>query len=105
LQPAQLDALQEEHAEDRDRVLPSPERETPLKQEKILSTSRDLHSGQSMSFSEDTPRTSFSNSVSHFKHLYSKMGINPLFLTNDTMVGVGQKDAAGSLWSAACNGQ
>jgi hypothetical protein len=81
LQPAQLEALQEEHLEDRDRVLPSPDRETPLKQEKILSTLCDLHSGQSMSFSEDIPKTSFSNSELHFKHLYSKIGITTsLFL-------------------------
>jgi hypothetical protein len=41
LQPAQLEAEQEEHPEDKDRVLPSPERKTPLKLEKSLSNSSD----------------------------------------------------------------
>jgi len=75
LQPAQLEAEHEEHPEDRDRVLPSLERETPLKLEKSLSTSCDWQSGQWMPFSDETLKTSFSNSASHFKHLYSKMGM------------------------------
>jgi hypothetical protein len=75
LQPAQLEAEQEEQPDDIDRVLPSLDRETPLKQEKSLSTSPDLQSGQLMPFSEDAPKTSFSNSASHFKHLYSNIGI------------------------------
>jgi hypothetical protein len=33
LQPAQLEALQEEHPEDIECVLPSLDRDTPLKQE------------------------------------------------------------------------
>jgi hypothetical protein len=41
LQPAQLEAWQEEQPEVMGRVLPSLERETPLKQEKSLSTSLD----------------------------------------------------------------
>jgi hypothetical protein len=75
LQPAQLEALQEEHPDDMDRVLPSLERDTPLKLEKSLSISRDWHSGQESPFSEEAPKTSFSNSASHFKHLYSNMGM------------------------------
>jgi hypothetical protein len=75
LQPAQLEALQEEHPEDIDRVLPSLERETPLKHEKSRSTSEDWHLGQWMPFSEDDPNTSFSNSCSHFAHLYSNIGM------------------------------
>jgi hypothetical protein len=46
LQPEQLDAEQEEQPEDIDRVVPSLERETPLKLEKSLSTSFDWQSGQ-----------------------------------------------------------
>jgi hypothetical protein len=58
-------------------VLPSLERETPLKLEKSCSTSGAWQSGHLMPFPDDAPKTSFSNSDSHFKHLYSKMGINP----------------------------
>ncbi len=75
LQLAQLEALQEEHPEDIGRVVPSLERETPLKLEKSRSISCDLHSGQETPFSEEAPKTSFSNSESHFKHLYSKIGM------------------------------
>jgi hypothetical protein len=55
-------------------VVPSLERETPLKLEKSRSTSPDLQSGHWTPFS-DAPKTSFSNSDSHFRHLYSNMGI------------------------------
>jgi len=75
LQPAQLEALQEEHPEDMEWVVPSLDRETPLKLEKSRSTSPDLQSGHCVPFS-DAPKTSFSNSDSHFRHLYSKMGIH-----------------------------
>jgi hypothetical protein len=75
LQLAQLEALQEEHPEDMECVLPSLERETPLKLEKSFSISCDWQSGQEIPFSEDVPKTSFSNSDSHFKHLYSNMGM------------------------------
>jgi hypothetical protein len=64
------------HPEDIGLVLPSLERETPLKQEKSLSTSCDWQSGHWMPFSEEAPKTSFSNSDLHFKHWYSKIGIN-----------------------------
>ena len=74
LQPAQLDALQDEHPEDMEWVLPSLDRETPLKQEKSLSIFCDWHWGQEIPPSED-PKTSFSNSDSHSKHLYSNMGM------------------------------
>jgi hypothetical protein len=43
LHPAQLEALQEEHPEDIAWLVPSLDRETPLKQEKSLSISRDWH--------------------------------------------------------------
>lgn len=75
MQPEQLEAWQEEHPEDIGCVLPSLDRETPLKLEKSLSISGDWQSGQLIPFSDDLPRTSFSNSDSHFKHLYSKMGM------------------------------
>ena len=75
LQPAQLEELQEEHPDDIEWVVPSPDRETPLKLEKSLSISFDWHWGQAIPFSDDAPKTSFSNSESHFKHLYSKIGI------------------------------
>jgi len=45
LQPAQLEALQEEQPDDIECVEPSLERETPLKQEKSLSTSFEWQSG------------------------------------------------------------
>jgi len=86
LQPAQLEAEQEEHPDDIGRVLPSLERETPLKLENSLSTSCELQSGQSIPFSDDGPKTSFSNSASHFKHLYSKMGITTSSLFDVLMV-------------------
>jgi hypothetical protein len=75
LQPAQVEAVQEEQPEDMDLVVPSLERETPLKHEKSCSTSFDWQSGQWIPFPEDAPNTSFSNSVSHFRHLYSKIGM------------------------------
>jgi hypothetical protein len=75
LQLAQLEALQEEHPEDIEWVAPSLDRETPLKLEKSLSISFDWHRGQAIPFSDDAPKTSFSNSDSHFRHLYSKIGM------------------------------
>ena len=75
LQLAQLEELQEEHPEDIEWVAPSLDRETPLKLEKSLSISFDWHWGHSIPFSDDAPKTSFSNSESHFKHLYSKIGM------------------------------
>jgi hypothetical protein len=73
LQLAQLEELQEEHPDDMEWVLPSLPRETPLKLEKSCSISFDWQSGQSISV--EAPNTSFSKSDSHFKHLYSKIGI------------------------------
>jgi hypothetical protein len=75
LQPAQLEAVQDEHPEDISFVLPSADRETPLKQEKSLSTSLDWQSGHVIPFSDELPRISFSNSESHLWHLYSNIGI------------------------------
>jgi hypothetical protein len=75
LQLAQLEAAQDEQPEDMVRVVPSLERETPLKLEKSLSTLFDWQSGQLIPFSEDAPNTSFSNSDSHLRHLYSNMGM------------------------------
>jgi hypothetical protein len=46
LQPAQLEDEQDEQPEDIDLVVPSLERETPLKLENNLSTSFDWQSGQ-----------------------------------------------------------
>jgi hypothetical protein len=74
LQPAQLPALQEEQPDDIVCVEPSLERDTPLKLEKSLSTSCDWQSGHEIPLSDD-PNTSFSNSVSHFWHRYSNIGI------------------------------
>jgi len=72
-------------------VVPSLERETPLKLEKSRSTSFDRQSGHSTPFPEAAPNTSFSNSDSHFRHLYSNMGISlPTWLyrtLNATTVG------------------
>jgi len=74
LQPAQLEDEQEEQPLDMECVLPSLDLETPLKQEYCFSTFSELHSGQEMPSSED-PKTSFSNSDSHFVHLNSNIGI------------------------------
>lgn len=76
MQPAQLEAWHEEQPEDIVCVLPSLERETPLKLENSLSISPDWQSGQLIPFSEDAPNTSFSNSESHFRHLNSNIGIS-----------------------------
>jgi len=48
LQPAQLEALQEVHADDSERVLPSPARERPEKLEKSISSSNPPQSGQAI---------------------------------------------------------
>jgi len=77
LHPAQLEAAQEEQPEDMEWVVPSLERDTPLKHENSFSTSFDWQSGHSMPFSEAAPNTSFSNSAPHFVHLYSKIGMIP----------------------------
>jgi len=74
LQLAQLVAAHEEQPLDMDCVLPSLDRDTPLKLEKSFSTSPDWQSGHETPFSDD-PNTSFSNSDSHFKHLNSNIGI------------------------------
>jgi hypothetical protein len=74
LQLEQLDAWQEEQPEDMVCELPSVERETPLKLEKRRSIFSDWQSGHSMPLSDD-PKTNFSNSDSHCKHLYSKIGM------------------------------
>jgi hypothetical protein len=74
LQPAQLEAAHDEQPLDMECVLPSLDFETPLKHENSFSTSPDWHSGQETPFSED-PKTSFSNSDLHFKHLNSNIGI------------------------------
>jgi len=75
LQPAQLDALQEEQPEDIEWLVPSLERETPLKQEKTRSTSPEAQSGHAIALSDEDPMMSFSNSDLHFKHLYSNIGM------------------------------
>jgi len=74
LQPAQLEAAQDEQPLDMEWVLPSLDLETPLKQEKSFSTCSLSHSGQETPLS-DEPKTSFSNSESHFKHLNSNIGM------------------------------
>jgi hypothetical protein len=56
-------------------VLPSLPLETPLKQEKSLSTSGESQQVQWIPSAPEELKTSFSNSESHFKHLYSKIGI------------------------------
>ena len=65
LQPAQLDAVQDEQPEDIEWVLPSLERDTPLKLEKSCSTSSDWQWGQDIPFPEDDANTSFSKSFPH----------------------------------------
>jgi hypothetical protein len=74
LQLEQLVAEQEEQPLDMEWVLPSLERDTPLKLENIFSTLSDSQSGQVTPFSDD-PKTSFSNSDSHFRHLNSNIGM------------------------------
>lgn len=74
MQLAQLEELQEEQPDDIERVLPSLDRDTPLKLENSLSTLVELQSGQ-LTPSSDPPKTIFSNSDSHFRHLYSKIGM------------------------------
>jgi hypothetical protein len=73
LQLAQLDDAQDEHPEDIGFVEPSLDRETPLKLEYNCSTSLDRHSGHRIPACD--PKTSFSNSESHFRHLNSNIGI------------------------------
>jgi len=75
LQPEQLEALQEAQPEDMECVVPSADRETPLKLEKSCSTSVAWQSGHWMPLPDAGPKTSFSNSESHLRHLYSKMGM------------------------------
>jgi hypothetical protein len=58
-----------------ERVVPSLDLETPLKLENSLSISAEWQSGHATPFSDGVPKTSFSNSDSHFKHLYSKIGM------------------------------
>jgi len=86
LQPAQLEAEQEEQPEDIECVLPSLERETPLKLEKSCSTSPDWHSGQTIPLFRDCPKTSFSNSEEHLRHRYSKMGMAASILSESTQI-------------------
>jgi hypothetical protein len=74
LHPAQLEAEQDEQPLDMECVLPSLDLETPLKQEKSFSTFVLSHSGQETPLSDD-PKTSFSNSDWHFRHLNSNIGI------------------------------
>ena len=74
LHPAQLEAAQDAQPLDMECVVPSLDFETPLKQEKSFSTCSLSHSGQDTPLSDD-PKTSFSNSDSHFKHLNSNIGI------------------------------
>jgi hypothetical protein len=73
LQLAQLEEEQEEQPLDIECVVPSLPRETPLKLEKSFSISADWQSGQDIPLG--LPNTSFSNSESHFRHLYSNIGI------------------------------
>jgi len=68
LQPEQLEAWQDEQPDERERVLPLLERETPLKLENSLSISCDSHWGHAIPSSDSDPKTSFSNSERHFRH-------------------------------------